>query len=115
MKRLLSTCFAIAGLVGLVGPAIAELSIQHDRLTVDVQAAPLNAVLQDLSREGTIEITVLDTGLTDQATVTEQFHNLSVEEGLHRLLAQWNYSLTKHHVTGRIQKVLNCIETDESG
>ncbi len=105
MKRLLATCLACASLIGLVGPAMAELSIHQDRLSVNLQAVPLNDVLKDLAYQGAIDLTLLATEKMKHATVTEQFHDVSVEEGLQLLLAEWNYGLTKHRVTGRVQEL----------
>lgn len=105
MKRLLGTCLVFAGLVGLMGTAMAELSIHQSRLSVNLQAAPLKDVLKELAHQGSIDLTLLETEKIKHATVSEQFHDVSVEEGLQLLLAEWNYGLTKHRGTGRIQEI----------
>ena len=96
----------ISGLLGLLPTAQAELRVNQNRFTLDVQEASLEYVLRDLSRQGSIAITILDNGALDNAIVSKQFANLSIEEGLHRLLLGWNYGLTTDHRTGRVQHVL---------
>ena len=106
MKQALTIGAFTVGLLGWLSTAQAELRVHQDRFTLDVQGASLEHVLEDLSRQGSIAITILENGGLDNAIVTKQFANLSIEEGLHRLLLGWNYGLTKDRLAGRVQKVL---------
>ena len=84
---------------------MGELTIKHEHLSVDLHAVPLDAVLEDLSRKGGIAVTVLNAHEMSLALITERFCDKSMEEGLQRLLAQWNYGLTRHHLTGQVLEV----------
>ena len=104
-KILLAYAVSLAGLFALTNPAHAELSLQQDRLTLHVQAVPLEDVLVNLSQEGAFRITILDNQMTDKITVTQHFDGVPSEDGLSRLLAHWNYGLTKQQPSGQIQEV----------
>ena len=114
MKHALTIGAFIVGLLGWLGTAQAELRVHQDRLTVDLQEVSLEHALEDLARQGSIAITILEGDDLDNAFVTKQFANLSIEEGLHQLLLGWNYGLTKDRVTGRVQNVLIASERTEN-
>lgn len=105
MNILISFLVGLILLLNMTNPAHAELSLQHDRLTLHVQAVPLEEVLVNLSQEGAFRLTILDKQVSAKATVTEHFDGLPIEDGLSRLLAHWNYGLTKQQSSGHIQEV----------
>lgn len=105
MKMLFWIVLVNLGILGTANPAGAELSLQNGHLTINVNAVPLETVLNDLSRQGGFQVTVLKKQSTRGLLVTEHFDQLLIEEGLNRLLADWNYSLTKSPESGKIQEV----------
>lgn len=105
MNILLWIVLANIGILSAADPTLAELSLQDDRLTINVNAVPLEMILHDLSRQGAFQVTVLEKQGTRGLLVTEHFDQLPIEEGLNRLLADWNYSLTKTPGSGKIQEV----------
>ena len=71
MRILSSFLVGLIALLNVISPGHAELSFQQDRLTLHVQAVPLEEVLVNLSQEGAFRITILDNQMTDKVTVTE--------------------------------------------
>ena len=96
MRPIFSIILLSIGLLNVPAPGFAEVSLQHDRLTLHVQAMPLEEVLLDLSQEGIFRITILNSRASKRSVVSEQFDELPVEEGLERLLAGWKYGLLRH-------------------
>lgn len=105
MKMLWWTFNASIGFLSLMGTALAELSIQDNRLTISVQKVPLDVVLHDLSQLGNLRVTVLEKHETKGLVVTADFDYLLIEEGLSRILADWNYGLTKNPESTKIQEI----------
>ena len=85
--------------------AHAELSLQQDRLTINVQEAPLEGVLKELSKLGAFEVTVLEDLTIEEETISARFEELPLEKAIDRLLAQWNFGMIKHKRTGKIREV----------
>ena len=106
-------------LLGLFPPTVllgADVHLNMDQLTVIVQNEPLNQVLMDLARQGQFDLTILQENELEGETISEEFHNLPIHEGVQRLLPAWNYGLTKHKKTGLIRHmfvVSKRILTDE--
>lgn len=48
------------GMLGIVNPTLAALSLQNQRLTIHVSAVPLETVLFDLSRQDAFQVTVME-------------------------------------------------------
>lgn len=61
-----------------------------DRLTVRAPDAPLGAVLQEIARQGDLTVNV-DPSVMDQP-VTAAFDDLSIQEGLEKLLTGYNFA-----------------------
>ena len=59
------------------------IRLEGDRLAVSLKEAPLKAVLEEIGRQGRIEVTIQGP-LTK--TISLEFHQLPLEEGLRRLL-----------------------------
>ena len=78
---------------------MAELLLQADHLTINVRAVPLERVLLDLSRQDAFEVTILEEKAVRGHMVTEHFIQLPIEEGLDRILSNWNCSLAKNPKT----------------
>lgn len=114
MNILLWIVLTNIGILGVADPALAELLLRDDRLTINVKAVPLETILHDLSRQGAFQVTVLEKQTTRGLLVTEHFDQLPIEEGLNRLLADWNYSLTKSPKSGQIQEVFLVSRRDNS-
>ncbi len=89
----------------MASSAIAEVSIHEHRLTVHVDSVLLDDLLYDLSQHGLFQVTVMEQGVTKGLVVTEHFDGLPIEEGLSRILADWNYSLIKRQGSNHIQEV----------
>ena len=76
-------------LLGLLLPSVstgADVSLNVDGLTVSLQDEPLEMVLEDLAQQAEFDLMILQKRDFAGETITEEFHNLSLEEGVHRLL-----------------------------
>ena len=105
MRPIFSIILLSIGLLNVPSPGFAEVSLQHDRLTLHVQAVPLDEVLLDLSHEGAFRISILKAQDTNNTIISEQFDSLPVEEGLERLLLGWKYGLIRNPQSGEIREV----------
>ena len=95
-------------LVGLLLPSIsagADVHLNVDGLTVNIQDEPLEGILRNLAQQAEFDLMILQKRDFAGETITEEFHNLSLEEGVHRLLPAWNYGMTKDQKTGRIHQM----------
>ena len=106
LKICLPVVLVYIGVFSLFGLARAELLVHENRLTINVQNVPLETVLRDLSRQGTIEVTVLEKQATKGHEVTARFVRLPLAEGLSRILAGWNYGLITMPGSDRIQEII---------
>lgn len=104
-KTLFGYALCLAGLLAGTSPAHPELSLHQDRISLHVQAVPLEEVLVDLSREAGFRVTILKAPATKDTMVSERFDALPIEEGLARLLAGWNYGLVKQPESEHIQEL----------
>ena len=101
-------CTLFISLLVLLLPSVsagADVHLNVEGLTVNIQDEPLEAVLQDLAHLAEFELMILQKRDFAGETISEEFHNLSLEEGVHRLLPAWNYGITKDKKTGQIQQM----------
>ena len=108
MVMMKQTCALFVILVGLFLPSVsagADVHLNVEGLTVNIQDEPLEAVLQDLAQLAEFELMIVQKRDFAGETISEEFHNLSLEEGVHRLLPAWNYGITKDKKTGQIQQM----------
>lgn len=68
------------------------LSLHGDRLSATLRQAPVGAVLADLARQTGIRVHVDGAAATE--TVSAEFTNLPLDEGIKRILQGKNYALT---------------------
>ena len=95
-------------LLGLLLPSVspgADVYLNVEGLTVNIQDEPLEGVLRDLAQQAEFDLMILQIRDFAGETVSEEFHNLSLEEGVHRLLPAWNYGITKDKKTGQIHQM----------
>ncbi len=114
MSRHSLLALALLSILSLSGNAGAEVFVDQKKLSLQAEALPLVQVLQELSRESRIHVTVLEGNQMDNVLITERFDNLSIEDGLSRLLVNMNYGLTRDHVTGDIQEIFLASKRGES-
>ncbi len=95
----------LSALIFLVTPVTAEVQMTGEQLSVHVDNQSLSTILETLSRQGTFDVTVLEKEAAAQTSVTHHFDHLSIQEGLSRLLAQWNYGITTDQSTGHIREI----------
>ena len=76
-------------LMGLLQPSVsagADVYVSLNRLTVKVQDEPLEPVLRALARQAEFELMIVQMRDFIGVTISEEFQDLSIEEGIHRLL-----------------------------
>jgi len=99
-----------------------RLVLQGETFSANLVAVPLKDVFEILRKQAAIRFNIPDTELGDKITV--QFENLTLQEGLRRILRTMNYSLLfnrKNKLTavfvfgkaGRIGKDSHAAELDE--
>jgi hypothetical protein len=89
----------------VIGAAPAGVQIQSGKLTVHAKGAPLKEVLGAITEQGGITFTTIGGGVLPEASVTEEFSDLSMEQGIARLLSKWDYALIKEEGTDRLKEV----------
>ncbi|GJL66367.1 MAG: hypothetical protein NPIRA05_13380 [Nitrospirales bacterium] len=89
-------------LCSLVASCDAEVRLTHDTLTVNIDNAGMNDILDDIRDQGDFNIVVFEETKIGNVTITKKFVNLPLEEGLDRLLSGWNYGITRDVTTGKI-------------
>lgn len=115
MGPLLRIALLSFGLLNVTASTFAEVSLDHNRLTLHVHAVPLEKILLDLSQEGAFRITILKSQDTTDTIVSEQFEALPVEKGLERLLLGWEYGLIRNPESGEIREVFLISKQSPSG
>jgi hypothetical protein len=86
-----------------------RIQVNRGRLTVQLKAAPLKAVLEEIGRRAGIEMTIQGVFTT---TISTEFHDLPLEEGLFRLLTGCGVMVTAHR--GTILEQVTVILNEES-
>ena len=102
MKKVLAIFIFILGLLLPSYSTGADVDLNVDGLTVKIQDEPLEPLLRILAQQAEFELLILQIGDFAGVTISEEFYNLSIEEGVHRLLPAWNYGMTKDQKTGQI-------------
>ena len=77
----------------------AGISIKGDRINADLSQASLRAVLADLSNKTGIQVHI-EKGL--EGNVSTRFSNLSLEEGIKRILSGYSSSMIFAKVEGKV-------------
>ena len=96
------TLFPFLTLIWCIAPCQAEVHLEENRLTVNVQETSIDEVFQELSQQGDIKVVALEETNIGNVRISKRFWNLPIEEGLDRLLSGWNYGLQRDHSTGKI-------------
>lgn len=86
----LTAICAVFALVGTSWGSQVNIRIKRDKIDADLNRAPLRAVLADISAKSGIQV-YIEKGLG--GNVTAMFSNLSLEEGLKRVLADYSNSM----------------------
>lgn len=73
-------------------PCLAEIRLANGQLTVQVKEMPLASILQEISKQGNIEIQGGETLGAERMTI--KFGPLPLEKGLRRILHKTNYMTT---------------------
>ena len=103
MKSSLFLSMFVSGVMFLSSIAAAEVQVHVDQLTVQMDNVSLEQVLHSLAKKGRFSWSALEeTDLTNE-TITAEFQGLPMQQGLDRLLNEWNFGLTKDSRTGQIQ------------
>ena len=72
MNILLWIILANIGILCFTSSILAELLLQDIRLTINVNAVPLESVLYDLSQQGAFRVTVLEKQTSKQASISDR-------------------------------------------
>jgi type II secretory pathway component GspD/PulD (secretin) len=110
----LTFCMAMTSLVfpcaqtvstALEAPRTSEtllIQVEAGRLTVKLKEAPLNAVLQEVGRQARIKVSIRE---PFTRTISLEFQQLPLEEGLSRLLRECG-SMTVSRKNGRVEQLV---------
>ena len=98
--NLLFLHFLVLGLFTL--PGHAEVRLEKNYLTVQVKDTIIEEVLDELGRQGEMKVIAFEDTRIGNVRISKTFWNLPLEEGLDRLLSNWNYGLSRDKSTGRI-------------
>ena len=90
------------GVLCMYTTAGAAVQVTGDSLSVQVSNIALVDILEDVSRQGRIEVVGLDNEALHTILISEVFQDLSIETGLERLLGRLNYAFSRAPITGRI-------------
>ena len=102
MNRSYTTLVVFLAFVWCIVPCQAEVHLEENRLTVNVQEITIEEVFQELSQQGHINVVALEETNIGNVKISKRFWNLPLEEGLDRLLSGWNYGLHRNQSTGNI-------------
>ena len=102
MNRSYTALFVVLAFVWCIAPCQAEVHLEGNRLTVNVQEITIEEVFQELSQQGDINVVALEETNIGNVKISKRFWNLPLEEGLDRLLSGWNYGLHRNQSTGKI-------------
>ena len=89
----------------VVGALPLEIQVQSGKLTVHTSGASLRDVLGAITAQGGVAFRTIGQGQIPEATVTEEFTGLSMEQGIARLLSKWDYAMVKEEGTDRLKEV----------
>ena len=102
MDKFFGILFTIIALVLFSMPSHAEVLLQENRLTINVQEATVHEVLRALTQQSQINIIALEETDVGNVRISKKFWGLPLEEGIHRVLNGWNYGITRDVSTGKI-------------
>ena len=102
MNRSYTVLFVFLAFLWCIAPCQAEVHLEENRLTVNVQEITIEEVFQELSQQGDINVVALEETNFGNVKISKRFWNLPLEEGLDRLLSGWNYGLHRNQSTGKI-------------
>lgn len=88
---------------GTVGSTTVQLSA--GKLTVQASNTALQEVLDSIAKQAKFEVAMVGGSKLGQALVSEDFRELPLEEGLARLLSDWNYALVTDEANGELRKI----------
>ena len=98
-------CFVVLWIL-LVGASPGlKVQIQSGKLTVYAKGAPLREVLGVITEQAGITFKTIGQDQIPADSVSEDFTDLSFDQGIARLLSKWNYALVKDQGTDRLKEV----------
>jgi len=89
----------------VIGASPLGIQVQSGKLTVHASGASLRDVLGAITEQGGVTFKTIGRDEIPEASVTEEFTELSMEQGVARLLSKWDYALVKEEGTDRLKEV----------
>ena len=89
----------------VIGASPLGIQVQSGKLTVHASGASLRDVLGAITEQGGVTFKTIGRAQIPEASVTEEFTELSMEQGIARLLSRWDYALVKEEGTDRLKEV----------
>src|SRR5437762_1655564 len=89
----------------VVGASPLGIQVQSGKLTVHTSGASLREVLGAITEQGGVIFKTIGRDQIPEASVTEEFTDLAMEQGIGRLLSKWDYALVKEEGTDRLKEV----------
>jgi len=89
----------------VVGAGPVGVEVQSGKLTVHTKGASLRSVLGAITAQGGVTFKTIGGEDLPEALVTEEFSDLTMDQGIARLLSQWDYALIKEEGTDRLKEV----------
>lgn len=96
-----------AGVIWLlvIGASPVGVQVQSGKLTVHTRGASLREVLGAITEQGGVTFKTIGRDQIPEGTVTEEFTDLTMEQGIGRILSKWDYALVKEEGTERLKEV----------
>jgi len=82
-----------------------KVQIQSDKLTVYAKGAPLREVLGAITEQAGITFKTVGRDQIPMDSISEDFTDLSFDQGIARLLSKWDYALVKDQKADRLKEV----------
>lgn len=82
-----------------------KVQIQSGKLTVYAKGAPLSEVLGAITEQAGIMFKTIGQDQIPVDSISEEFTDLSFDQGIARLLSRWDYALIKDQGTDRLKEV----------
>jgi len=89
----------------VIGASPLGIQVQSGKLTVHASGASLRDVLGAITEQGGVTFKTIGRDEIPEASVTEEFTELPMEQGIARLLSKWDYALVKEEGTDRLKEV----------
>lgn len=114
MRRRFLYVMAVWFLVVGASPGM-EVQVQSGKLTVHARGASLREVLGAITAQGGVTFKTIGRDHLPEGLVTEEFTDLTMEQGIGRLLGRWDYALVKEEGADRLKEVYIFMSGSEAG